>query len=63
MLSVKRKNSGEAMLASWACGLGVMGEWRRGDAFEVGFVGVKVVAVWWSCSGGVVGGGVVFGPK
>ena len=26
----------------------------QGDACEVGFVGVKVVAVWWSCSGVVL---------
>ena len=26
----------------------------RGDACEVGFVGVLVVAVWWSCSGVVL---------
>ena len=26
----------------------------RGDACEVGFVGVKVVAVWWNCSGALL---------
>ena len=29
-------------------------EWLRGDACEAGFVGVKVVAVWWSCSGALL---------
>ena len=49
----KSKNGGEAMLAGWVCGLGVVGEWRRG------WVVIVVEAFWWWR----FGGGVVFGPK
>ena len=45
--------AGDAMPASWACGLGVVGEWRRG------WVVIVVEAFWWWR----FGGGVVFGPK
>ena len=65
MLSGKRKNDGrgDAWVVVWVS----LESGGRGDVCEVGFVGVKVVAVWWSCSGRCwwwrFGGGVVFDPK
>ena len=54
----RKKNSGEAMLAGWACGLGVVGEWRRG------WVVVVVEAFWWwHFGGGVLVVASCFGPK
>ena len=67
MLGVRRKkNRSEAMLAGrerwramrclrdWVVVWALLENGGRGESCEVGFMGVNVVAVWWSCSGALL---------
>ena len=55
MLGVKVEGEGGEKSAAMLgrCWASLENGWR-GDACECGFVGVKVVAVWWSCSGALL---------
>ena len=64
LLAVKEEGEGGGKSAAMAGPLlGVIGEWRARRCLRGWVVEVKVVAVWWSCSGALLVVGVVFGPK